>query len=433
MELPKAIKIILSLAQGVDPETGEQFPADSPYQRPDTIRALFTALRALENSGSEAASPVSTPSQLILNQAKPPLTEEQRFTLNKLYKWRKGVASSQNIPAFYIAYNSMADEMVRLASPDEEALLKVKGFGAKRVGKYGEAILTLLNESSDVKSFADSASSDISSTEASVTVEERARDLPATANTLESARLRYPASTDYLLLITEVTRMQNDVFCIAAYDAHREKMVRPMLAGRGAWTFDALHPAYRPGQLVSGTPGGIERSLYPHRTEDTPLLFMMKTLETWTESNLHSALMPISSPQIAEIFGDKLVDGKYLIEGTRCPSLGSVKIERRLLRFCSGAQNRIRLEVKENDETLYSLPITCNRLRCCFDLNSDSEAVSKANQRLTSLPSGEIFILRIGLSRGYAGTNGEFNPKRCYLQVNGMLCARGWLPSEAHL
>ena len=48
MEKEAALKIIQQLANGVDPHTGEVFRADSPYQHPDTIRALFVALRALE-------------------------------------------------------------------------------------------------------------------------------------------------------------------------------------------------------------------------------------------------------------------------------------------------------------------------------------------------------------------------------------------------
>jgi len=48
MEREAALKIIQQLANGIDPHTGEVFRADSPYQHPDTIRALFVALRALE-------------------------------------------------------------------------------------------------------------------------------------------------------------------------------------------------------------------------------------------------------------------------------------------------------------------------------------------------------------------------------------------------
>jgi hypothetical protein len=42
MELRKAQKIVKTLAQGVDPNTGEVFAPDSPYNEPKIIRALFT-------------------------------------------------------------------------------------------------------------------------------------------------------------------------------------------------------------------------------------------------------------------------------------------------------------------------------------------------------------------------------------------------------
>jgi hypothetical protein len=48
MEKATALKIIQQLANGIDPHSGEVFRADSPYQHPDTVRALFTAVRALE-------------------------------------------------------------------------------------------------------------------------------------------------------------------------------------------------------------------------------------------------------------------------------------------------------------------------------------------------------------------------------------------------
>jgi len=40
MELTEALEILKALADGIDPNTGEVFPDDSPYQQPKTIRAL---------------------------------------------------------------------------------------------------------------------------------------------------------------------------------------------------------------------------------------------------------------------------------------------------------------------------------------------------------------------------------------------------------
>jgi hypothetical protein len=42
MEIRKAQSIVKTLAQGVDPNTGEVFAPDSPYNQPKVIRALFT-------------------------------------------------------------------------------------------------------------------------------------------------------------------------------------------------------------------------------------------------------------------------------------------------------------------------------------------------------------------------------------------------------
>ena len=48
MEISEALQIIHALADGIDPFTGEQFPLESPYQHPQTVRALFKAIDALE-------------------------------------------------------------------------------------------------------------------------------------------------------------------------------------------------------------------------------------------------------------------------------------------------------------------------------------------------------------------------------------------------
>ncbi|HEX3172175.1 MAG TPA: hypothetical protein VHQ88_16445 [Burkholderiales bacterium] len=56
MEKAAALKILQQLADGTDPHTGKAFGADSPYQHPDTVRALFVALRALD---APAAAPAA--------------------------------------------------------------------------------------------------------------------------------------------------------------------------------------------------------------------------------------------------------------------------------------------------------------------------------------------------------------------------------------
>lgn len=48
MKTVRVLEIIKALADGVDPYTGEVYPPDSAYQNPETVRALFGAVDALE-------------------------------------------------------------------------------------------------------------------------------------------------------------------------------------------------------------------------------------------------------------------------------------------------------------------------------------------------------------------------------------------------
>jgi hypothetical protein len=48
MDHAKALAILRTLSNGIDPFSGEAFPAGSPYQHPDVVRALYAAVRVLE-------------------------------------------------------------------------------------------------------------------------------------------------------------------------------------------------------------------------------------------------------------------------------------------------------------------------------------------------------------------------------------------------
>jgi hypothetical protein len=57
MDRATALGILESLADGIHPATGQTMPAESPYQHPDVIRAIFHAVGALRAlpGGSTAA------------------------------------------------------------------------------------------------------------------------------------------------------------------------------------------------------------------------------------------------------------------------------------------------------------------------------------------------------------------------------------------
>ncbi|MBI3042152.1 MAG: hypothetical protein HYY78_04915 [Betaproteobacteria bacterium] len=69
MEKEQTLRILNALANGVHPATGEKFAADGPYQHPDTVRALFEAMRAVEGGGTPAPAPAPTERRPALPQS----------------------------------------------------------------------------------------------------------------------------------------------------------------------------------------------------------------------------------------------------------------------------------------------------------------------------------------------------------------------------
>jgi len=67
MDIEEVLQILGLLADGINPETHERIPSDSPYHQSSCVRALFHAINIIErNKGSEkrrASAPV--------NQGKP--------------------------------------------------------------------------------------------------------------------------------------------------------------------------------------------------------------------------------------------------------------------------------------------------------------------------------------------------------------------------
>ena len=63
MDDQHVLRVLTALANGMDPNTGEIYPPESPYQSPDVIRALFAATRAMEDRKPQATAPAQSPRQ----------------------------------------------------------------------------------------------------------------------------------------------------------------------------------------------------------------------------------------------------------------------------------------------------------------------------------------------------------------------------------
>jgi hypothetical protein len=87
MDIDRAKEIIRSLADGINPQTGNAFPPDSPYQQADTVRALHVALEALQGGQARPARPTD-PNRPQIGKN---WTREEEDKLVEAFKARKPI------------------------------------------------------------------------------------------------------------------------------------------------------------------------------------------------------------------------------------------------------------------------------------------------------------------------------------------------------
>ncbi len=242
---------------------------------------------------------------------------------------------------------------------------------------------------------------------------------------MDKLKRAYPAGKFHPILITEVTRMSGGYFCVAAWDIHGERIVRPLQPNGSNWQLGNDRSVFYPGHLLNCSPTGRSHGIYPHRTEDLILAATPTILERFGEAETYHLLIDKTDPNIVSIFGQPLIDDKYIVEGTNCRSLGSVRARQRHVSF-HVSFSKLRLQLLDTDGSHYDLPVTSDELRRVFSpRDNDPEphfGVEEANEWLRVNDPNQELILRVGLARGWAGSDGSWSPKRCYLQLNGIIC-----------
>jgi superfamily II DNA helicase RecQ len=72
------------------------------------------------------------------------LDDDQRPVYEKLKQWRNEAAQKEGIPPYMIAKNKDILFMVESRITTHEALRQIKGFGDRKMEKYGQDILEIL-------------------------------------------------------------------------------------------------------------------------------------------------------------------------------------------------------------------------------------------------------------------------------------------------
>lgn len=122
MERQQTLKILKALASGIHPATGEQFSTDSPYQHPDTVRALYAAVHAIEGVGPAVANGAGTGASPAPPQsgAGSRWTEEEEQRLAKGFDAGKTVAELARLHNRSIA--GIEARLLKLGKIDASAL-----------------------------------------------------------------------------------------------------------------------------------------------------------------------------------------------------------------------------------------------------------------------------------------------------------------------
>ena len=218
------------------------------------------------------------------------------------------------------------------------------------------------------------------------------------------------------VLLSEVTDMRNGAVCIAGWSEGTGAMARPL---RG---FDARHwpkSFAEVGILVVGhelrLKGlGVEgRRGFPHANEDALVEDRVEVVRSFTGSSLTKRLRDSVSLTVEEIFGDCLIDKKYVHEGSRCPSLGAVEIESRRMGF-EFQRGKLRCWFYDATNTPHNFRVA--------DYELQTLSIGEGLDAIVSRQRGSRKAhVRLGLAHGWSGPERDYSPRRCYVQINGII------------
>ncbi len=215
------------------------------------------------------------------------------------------------------------------------------------------------------------------------------------------------------MLVTEVTRMGDGMVCVAGIDVASGAMIRPLQPDGRNWPEDKWVDAghIRVGKLLSLSLAAGAASDKPHGTEDVRVA-RVTGIGAATAAQLFDACVETADDDLTDIVGDNLIDDKYVEERADCRSLGCLIVDGDSVSV-SKPFDKIRVSFNDPDGVRHHLSVT----ELTFD-GQDDDALHALRDRLVG---HDRVALRIGLARAWRGRNGEYDPRRCYMQLNGVI------------
>ena len=218
------------------------------------------------------------------------------------------------------------------------------------------------------------------------------------------------------LIITDVTEMHGNNFCVAGWGPQARRMVRPLPNGRN-WTAWLLRQHnIIPGATIDVVPTGRpHQSAFPHRTEDTVvdparIRHVNAGPIDWFGANAppaHNTVSAAFNNRIAHnSLWNNVTQGVHVPVGTPVGSLAAVELPRKAVRLVVQF-NKLRV-ILDDGGARYNLPVSSWALKTAWR-NGGLIAAKQA------LPRTPRFHIRLGLARAFGN-----QPVKCYLMVNGI-------------
>jgi superfamily II DNA helicase RecQ len=111
---------------------------------------LWSVLLYYEDEVARAI-PANVPADDEESEQPVALSPDEERLYQDLKRWRNERATQEGIPPYMIAHNAWLQAMVRLPVHTLDDLLRIKGFGERRIQKYGDEILKVLYGEGDSK------------------------------------------------------------------------------------------------------------------------------------------------------------------------------------------------------------------------------------------------------------------------------------------
>jgi superfamily II DNA helicase RecQ len=86
------------------------------------------------------------PGDKILLDSSEPLTPEEENLFFKLKTWRNNQALKENLPVYMILHNSHLKTIIKLRPQSKQDFYKMRGIGNRKIEKYWQDILKVVEE-----------------------------------------------------------------------------------------------------------------------------------------------------------------------------------------------------------------------------------------------------------------------------------------------